>query len=156
LISSLYETTYNILRDDATLESYCTSVFGSKAWIAVGYDEERSLNKDYNPLIQIIKISSVENEPKARENTFSIEVGVTLHQSETLIEPSITLATKKIEYKGVLAVEDFREQVENAIIRGEKTYKGTVRATGDTINNSTFPIYKSVSLLQLKQIKSMR
>lgn len=156
MISELYNTTYEILRNDTILATYCTTKFCNTAWIAIGYDESKSLTKEYDPLIQILKIQSVENEQSNKYDTFNLDVGVTIRRDETISEPNITDPEKKIVYEGVLIVESFRAEVEQALIRGQKKYRGTVKAAGDTINDSTFPIYKSISKLIIKTIKNMR
>jgi hypothetical protein len=137
-----------ILSTNKEVLDWCNSKFEKTPTIQIGYDPEASPSREMLPLVIVYGTGR----KKGEEKVFEIDMGFAV-QSKKVEPVSEENKGTVIKYEGFYLAEEFRELCENALRYGQI---GGITIDGETESDCRFPIFESITTIQIKLPKSGR
>lgn len=138
------------LRNDETLNAWCSSNLGGLPNIMIGVDEYNPPDKDKYPIIALTDIET------SGEGMGSSKVTYTIPISCGVMCDEVTSSDRIETYKGLPLVEEFRVQVAGALLRSVRTIKAKVTIAANAMSITAHPLYVSTMAADFETLKSLQ
>jgi len=147
-IRAILETIRDGLRTDAELIEYTQAKYTKNPTIYLGVDLEAMPPQSTFPVVAIAAVDSVEVTTSRRR--WRIRLGINIENS------TIDTATaNQVTYEGFVEAEEFREEVEFAILRLSNSL-GKLEIQGQTIEETLFENWASEVSFFVEQYRTSR
>lgn len=142
MIENMLEKIVTLLSTNSEIITFCEDTYSKKQSIFLGIDTEDAPPSTYYPLIAILGITRDDRGHSSPTESFSVFISLVIESSTNV--PSVIEGVTIVRYSGFKEIEQFREIVEDAILKNQWGDSWVPKVTGQTVTGSFSQFFETV------------